>query len=184
MGEVTANAITVVCHQHTTFTRPQTFALQDELPLFIPLVILLKGSLSFSLLSPITRDPLLLSTHHYGSGCKDGSEENLSYQTVKRLIRLGSWMQPPRKLPSYMISLVLWRHKFYLGVSLLSPTQPSKFSVLFRKNISHGKSKDIVCRKRLALKYHSSSMLRAIWGWVDVFKHILQAKVMDILDPC
>lgn len=57
MGEVTANAITVVCHQHTTVTRPQTFALQDELPLFIPLVILLKGSLSFSLLSPITRDP-------------------------------------------------------------------------------------------------------------------------------
>ena len=66
--------------------------------------------------------PLLLSTHHYGSGCKDGSEENLPYETVKRLIRLGSWMQPPRKLPPYMMSLVLWRHKFYLGVSLLSPT--------------------------------------------------------------
>lgn len=104
----------------TTSARLQTFALQDGLPLSILLVILLKGSLSFSLLSPITRDPLLLSTHHYGSGCKDGSEENLSYQTVKRLIRLGSWMQPPRKLPTYMTSLVLWRHKFYLGVSLLS----------------------------------------------------------------
>lgn len=67
----------------TTSARLQTFALQDGLPLFILLVILLKGSLSFSLLSPITRNPLLLSTHHYGSGCKDGSEENLSYQTVK-----------------------------------------------------------------------------------------------------
>ena len=106
MGEVRTNAIPA-CHQRTTFAILQTFALQGALPLFILLVILLKGSLSFSLLSPITRDPLLLSTHHYGSGCKDGSEENLSYRTIKRLIRLGSWMQPPRKLPSYMMSLAL-----------------------------------------------------------------------------
>lgn len=106
MGEVRTNAI-IACHQHTTFAILQTFALQDALPLFILLVILLKGSLSFSLLSPITRDPLLLSTHHYGSGCKDGSEENLSYRTIKRLIRLGSWMQPPRKLPSYRMSQAL-----------------------------------------------------------------------------
>ena len=117
MGEVTANAITVVCHQHTTVTRPQTFALQDDTACdFTKRVTVILSTKSHY------QRPLLLSTHHYGSGCKDGSEENLPYETVKRLIRLGSWMQPPRKLPSYMMSLVLWRHKFYLGVSLLSPT--------------------------------------------------------------
>ena len=105
MGEGRAKAITVACHQGRTSARPQTFTLQDKLSLFILHVILLKGSLSLSPLSPINRGPLLLSMHHYGSGSKNGSEENLSYQTA---MRLGSWMQPPRKSPSYMTSLVLW----------------------------------------------------------------------------
>lgn len=82
-GEREDKGYNCACHEGGTSVGQQTCTLQDKPSLPIgPVCEFTKRLMVISSTKFHYRGPLLFSKHHYGSGSKNGDEENLFHQTA------------------------------------------------------------------------------------------------------